>query len=413
MYYIYHIVSRLSIDTFASAARIYKGGFFIMATPLFQQKYDNFMKAIHRQEPDYVPTAITNNGGGFFWAGKTAFDVAGDHEAYAEAISSFMGETWIDANILSGLTTTPRLDKAFPTKENKLAENGTLTHLQVPPMKDDEYDQLIADPARFIKNVLLPRKYPEMFTSREKAREMLKVFAEEYLDTLVLQMQYTNKYIAEKYGVYTCCNISCMLDTPLDHIFDFFRGFSGTRTDLRRHKAQIKPALDAIWEYQEAPLLTKPYDASKGFPFQPCHIPAYLSPKQYKELYWPYEQKLIEWVYNSGSKIFIILEGRWENIWDCFKEIPKDSVVLAVDDDDIFKAHEALGDYQIICGGLKMAETRLKTFEMMKDDVKRVIDVCAPGGGFFYTADKGVLTPGDVNQTLLDCFNFAHEYSKK
>jgi len=49
----------------------------------------------------------------------------------------------------------------------------------------------------------------------------------------------------------------------------------------------------------------------------------------------------------------------------------------------------------------------------MKDDIKRVIDTCAPGGGFIFSADKGFLTPGDVNPTLIECYNFAHEYSKK
>ena len=31
-----------------------------------------------------------------------------------------------------------------------------------------------------------------------------------------------------------------------------------------------------------------------------------------------------------------------ENIWDCFLEVPKDSLVLNVDDDDILKVNEVL-----------------------------------------------------------------------
>ncbi len=107
------------------------------------------------------------------------------------------------------------------------------------------------------------------------------------------------------------------------------------------------------------------------------------------------------------------MEGHWDKIWDCFLEVPKDSLVLNVDDDDFLKANEVLGEHQILCGGLKLADTRLKTFEQMKDDVKRVIDACAPGGGFLYCADKGFLTPGDVNPVLIECYNFAHEYSGK
>lgn len=379
---------------------------------LYAQKFENVQKAINRQEGAWVPSAMTNNGGGLFWAGKTARDVAGNQHAYAKALTSFLDEMWLDANVLSGLTTTPRISDTFPTAENRLAKDGTLTHLQTPHMKAEEYDQLIADPKAFIANVLLPRKYPYLYESRDIAKAALKVFAEEQVGNMVMQMGYTNQYMMETYGVVSIVG-GGMLNTPLDHIFDYFRGFRGTLTDLRRQPEKVHAALDAIWEYQEGAKVAKPFDPSKGFPFQPCHIPAYLSPKQYKEFYWPYEKQLIEWVAGHGGKIFLVMEGRWENIWDCFLEVPKDSLILNVDDDDFLKVHERLGDHQILCGGLKLADTRLKTFDQIQDDIKRVIDTCAPGGGFLFSADKGFLTPGDVNPTLIECYNFAHEYSSK
>ena len=62
---------------------------------------------------------------------------------------------------------------------------------------------------------------------------------------------------------------------------------------------------------------------------------------------------------------------------------------------------------------MEIVSIERKTFEEMKDDIKRVIDTCAPGGGFIFCADKGFVPPGDVNRTLIECYNFAHEYSKK
>lgn len=382
-------------------------------TQMYQQKYENFQKALNRQEPNYVPTIINNSGGGFFWSDKTLHDVAGDHMAYAKALTAFMDEMWVDVNALSGLTTTPRVTDAFPTAENRITPSGVLTHIQDPYMKPEEYDQLIADPKAYIANVLLPRKFPYIFEDRDVAKSLLRVYAEEQVDNLVIQTGFTNKYIAETYGVSSCVNLSCTLNTPLDHLFDFFRGFQGTLTDLRRYSDKIQAAIDAIWNYRSAEMISKPYDASKGFPFQPAHIPAYLSPKQFKELYWPYEKKLIEWVAASGSKIFLILEGHWENLLDCFYDVPKDSLVLSVDDDDLLKVYEKLGDYQILVGGVKIADTRLKKFDDIEGDIKKIIDTCAPGGGFLFGSDKAFLTPGDVNSTLIQCYNLAHEYSSK
>lgn len=380
---------------------------------LYDTKRESIRQALSREEGAYVPNLIINNGGGFFWAGKTAFDVQGDHLAYAKAVTSFMEQMWVDGNVLSGLTTSPRRDQVFPTAENRLAADGTLTHLQVSPMKPDEYDQLIADPVAFMANVLLPRKYPYLFEDRAAAKEILKVYAEEQVDNFVMQMPFTNKYIAETYGVCSILSSGYMINTPLDDLFDYFRGFRGTLTDLRRQPEKVKAALQAIWDYHVAGMVSVPFDAEKGLPFQPCHIPAYLSPKQYREFYWPYEKQLIEWVSRTGGKVYLVLEGRWANIWDCFLEVPKDSVVLAVDDDDFLEVHKHLGHHQIVCGGLKLADTRLKKFDAIKDDIKRVIDTCAPGGGFLFNTDKGFLTPGDVNQTLIECYNFAHEYSSK
>lgn len=98
--------------------------------------------------------------------------MAGNPDAYAKAITSFLDEMWVDANVLSGLTTTPRLNTVFPTSENRFAADGTLTHLQNPMMKPEEYDQLIENPKSFIANVLLPRKYPYLYESREKTKEI-------------------------------------------------------------------------------------------------------------------------------------------------------------------------------------------------------------------------------------------------
>ena len=83
-----------------------------------------------------------------------------------------------------------------------------------------------------------------------------------------------------------------------------------------------------------------------------------------------------------------MLEGSWEKVWHHFLEVPKDSCILYIDDDDICKAKKELGDHQIIEGGLKVAAVRTQSIDKIKDDIKHVIDVCAPGDGFLFCTDK-------------------------
>ena len=218
------------------------------------------------------------------------------------------------------------------------------------------------------------------------------------------------KPLAEKYGITGICNFADVFSNPVDTLFDYLRGFKGTLTDLRRQPDKVKAACDRLWETYNLPKLQ---GTPAPFPYacHMTHIAPYLSPKQFYEIYWPYEKFWIERAAAAGTKVWIMLEGRWENVWECFKEVPKDSCILHIDDDDIIKAKEVLGDYQIIEGGLKMASVRTDSPEKIKDDVKKIIDACQPGDGFLFCTDKAWIAPGDVNQNLIDAYNFAHEYS--
>lgn len=382
---------------------------------LMQKKQAALKSALRHEEGAYVPSVITAGTAAIAWAGKKTTEVLDDPDAYVRAVTDVYAQMWVDGNLYSGAMVGNKLEKAFPTVENKYGPDGvTLEHVQLSPMRKDEYPQLIADPAAYIRDVLLPRKYPEFFENRKAAKESLKLYAEDRAHAMLTLGAAANKVMEERYGIAAqMLNMQERIETSLDMLFDYFRGFRGTLTDLRRQPENVKAAMAKLWEYRVAAKMETPYANPDMMAPQMAHIPAYLSPNQFDELFWPEQKALIERVAAGGGKAYIVMEGRWEKIWHHFLELPKDSCVLSVDDDDIFKAHAELGHHQIICGGLKAADTRLKTFDQIKDDVKRVIDTCAPGGGFLFATDKAWIAPGDVNQTLIDAFNFAHEYSSK
>ena len=381
---------------------------------LLEQKRDALMKAVNRQEGAYVPNIITSNGGTIAWTGKRTVDVIENPHAYIEALNAVYDVMWMDGLVINTSLFTPKRERAFEKTEYKFGPDGnTPEHLQLALMKADEYPQLIADPDRFVKEVLLPRKLPQFYADKNKARNALKLYAEDKFYSLVQTSGMCAKDLAEKHGIVQVSNLQKIFETPIDILFDCFRGFRGTLTDLRRQPDNVRAALDKLWEVRCLPTLGKLGEGDFPYAVQFPHIPAYLSPKQFEELYWPHEKKLIETIAASGGKAFVFLEGRWEKIWHHFLELPKDSCILAPDDDDIFKLHKELGHHQIIMGGVKLVDTRTKTLDQLKDNVMREIDAFAPGGGFLFGCDKCWIAPGDVNQTTIDVFNFAHEYSSK
>ena len=151
------------------------------------------------------------------------------------------------------------------------------------------------------------------------------------------------------------------------------------------------------------------------FPFAPSlpHIPTYLSLKQFDELFWPYMQEMYNNISKARNKVFLSLEGRWMPLIEYFNDLPKDSCVIIVDDDDIFEVNKKIGANQILGGGIKIQNIRLNSLQNNIDYAKKVIDECAPGGGFLFASDKWWSCKGDVNDTLLKVFNFAHEYTSK
>ncbi len=380
---------------------------------LLNQKRTNLMKALNREGADYVPTMLAASCAMVAWAGKKVTDIIDDTDTYVKAMTDVFEEMWADGNTFTGTLFTPRIETLIEPLQNKFGPDGvTPEHVQMPMMERDEYDAFIEDPNRFVSEVLLPRKYPQLYEDRAYAKKVLKTVAEDKFYSLAVLMGKQSEVLSGKYGITDIANFGEVFSNPVDTLFDYCRGFKGTLTDLRRQPDKVKAACDRLWEVFNLPKLDHPV-AEFPYACHMTHIAPYLSPKQFDEIYWPYEKQWIERAAAAGSKVWIMLEGSWKNVWHHFLEVPKDSCILHIDDDDICQAKKELGDHQIIEGGLKMAAVRTESFDKIKEDIKRVIDVCAPGDGFLFCTDKAWIAPGDVNQNLIDAYNFVHEYSMK
>jgi len=381
---------------------------------LYEQKKANLLKVFSRQEGDFVPNMIGASCATVAWTGQKVTDIIDDPDKYAKAMTDVFADMWADGTIFMASLFTPKLEKFFDPVQNKFGPDGvTPEHIQLAPMQPDEYELLIKDPDYYVNEVLVPRIYPKLYSDREYAKTALKALAEDKFYCNVVLTSKVSQLMAEKYGIVDVCSFAKAIGNPLDTLFDMFRGFRGTLTDLRRRPKEVKAALEKIWERDGVTRMARPVEEAFPYACQMPHIPAYLSPKQFEELYWPYEKQLFEYLAAGGTKCYVMLEGRWKNVWHHFLDLPKDTCILHVDDDDIFDAYKELGHHQIIMGGAKISDLRTGKIEELKDGVKKVIDTCAPGGAFVFATDKAWIAPGDVNQNLVDVFNFVHEYSKK
>ena len=381
---------------------------------LYNLRKKNVLAALAHQEGDYVPILANASSGGFAYAGKTVPEVFDDPRAYASAVNKVYDDMWADCIWTDGIIGTIGLEEAMDVCQYKLApDNVTLTHVQIPCMEKEDYEEFCKDPDRFVLETLVPRRYPKMFEDREWAKNALKTLAEKQSYILGTLFGTALWDAEENSNVVEIVDFQFMFENPLDILFDHMRGFRGTLLDLRRSSSAVKEACGKLWELRCEPLTKRILPGTFPYPVQFTHMPNFLSPKQYREIYWPYEKAVIEWAESQGSKMIILMEGKWENIYECFLEVPKDSCVLVVDEDDIFKLKDRLGDHQIIAGGQNLMDMRLENADTAISNGKKVIDHCAPGGGFILTTNKAWISPGDINANMVETMNALHEYSLK
>ncbi len=390
-----------------------------MISPELKEKNkQNFFNTFDRKPHDYVPimsqcgTALLDYAGTNFW--ETRFD----RDKFRSAVfKAFEDGLPMDCSPGAAMGIVPELyDLYRGCVQTRLTEDGiTMQHLQTPYMKDDEYPEVTRDIEAFVRNKIIPRKMPWLF------EEDIKVVAKTLEKAYALRMAaFTGPtsglapLFEERYGTYFFGDFRYSLTTPGDVIFDDFRGFKGTLTDLRRHYEEMKAFCDAIWdaEYSSSKhfkdLSMNHYKASAYM----AHIPAFLSPKQYEDLCFKYFKEQITNISNNGSKLWILTEGSFKNVFPYFLDLPKDSLVVNVENEDICDVYKFLGHHQIIMGGHRLIDTKMRTLEENKDIAKRVIDTCAPGNAFIYASDKSWACKGDVTPMMVETYKFVKEYGK-
>ncbi|MCL1914354.1 MAG: hypothetical protein FWG10_10895 [Eubacteriaceae bacterium] len=374
---------------------------------------ENFFKAINHIEPDYIPKKIQGSNSLLAFAGMTFMEAEYDPEKTEQVLRNLFDRLPCDVGN-AAFNATPKAYAALDNMtETFLAPDGvTLQHLQRPPMKPDEYPLLIADLDRFVKDTLLPRKFPPLFASgKEAAKDKIKTIVDETAGRATGHMPQIQKKLFEEYGFFPYPTTLPRVVTPIDVIFDRMRGFVGTIADLRRRPEEVKAALDVIYKVRATDY--KDTQVKEQLASYMAHIPCYLNQKQYDEFFWPYFKEQVNGLSETGNKMYVCIEGRWLRVIESFLDLPKDSVYTFVDDDEILELNKIIGHHHPLVGGMLLQNTKLQPLQYNIDYAKKVIDECASGGGFVFGCNKHWICKGDINENVVDVFKFVDEYGRK
>jgi uroporphyrinogen-III decarboxylase len=200
---------------------------------------------------------------------------------------------------------------------------------------------------------------------------------------------------------------------PFDVVGDTLRGTRGIMMDMYRCPDKLLEAMDRL-----VPLMIKMgVGAAKmnGKPlvFMPLHKGAdgFLSDAQFQKFYWPTFRKVMMGLIEEGCIPFPAAEGSWTTRMDTFQDLPKGKTFWMIDNSDMVKVKKTLGKVACLAGNVQSDLLVLGTPQQVKDNVKQLIDTCAPGGG--YIVSNGAFFDQAKAENVKAMVEFGKEYGSK
>jgi uroporphyrinogen-III decarboxylase len=119
----------------------------------------------------------------------------------------------------------------------------------------------------------------------------------------------------------------------------------------------------------------------------------FMSNRQFETFYWPTLKKVMMGLINEGLVPMPFAEGNYEPRLEIIRDMPVGSVIWFFEQMDMAHAKKVLGGNACIAGNLPASVLCTGTPEQVKDYCRKLIEICAPGGGYILTAgvymDKG------------------------
>lgn len=288
----------------------------------------------------------------------------------------------------------PSFYKILGSKNFVMGSNGFLQHPDVEGLGLEDYDAFIASPFDCIVERVLPKLYSKLDTDPvTRSLVMAKAFKAFTDETGNTGRIYGN--LIQKYGYGFVNFFSGFCEAPFDFVSDQLRGFKNISIDVRRVPDKVEAAVEAV-----TPLMIKmgtPAEpAHYNGTFIPLHMAPYLRGKDFDRFYWPTFKRTVEGLKANGMRSYLFVEHDWMRYVDYLAELPEGTIMMfEYGDPKLVK--EKLGKKHIISGFYPVSLLKTGTKEQCIDKAKELIDILAPGGGYYFSFDKVIITLDSAN----------------
>jgi uroporphyrinogen-III decarboxylase len=171
------------------------------------------------------------------------------------------------------------------------------------------------------------------------------------------------------------------------------RGTSGSVVDMYRQPEKLLEALEVIADNSIASAVNMANMSLSPIIFVPMHkgADAFMSVKQFEKFYWPTFRKFLVGCSNEGCVPMMVIDGSYnEDRLKIISELPRSSVIWTMEQTDMVKAKEILGNSACIAGNVLGSQLYTLTPKEIKEYCRKLIEICAPGGGYILSLGSGV-----------------------
>lgn len=214
-------------------------------------------------------------------------------------------------------------------------------------------------------------------------------------------------------------HVASIATVPFD-LISFMRGIVKSAVDIYERPDKVKemsewlmdPIIATGEHYSNLMSMGKTPGAKRIFLGAGRSSMTFLSPDQFKEFVWPYMKRIIVKFVEDGYEPYLHFDGDFTPVVDLFKELPKKSkIIFGAEKTDMLALKRAIGDGICIYGNVPSNLLAYGTPEEVRKYCEKLIDDCAPGGGFILGTECE--TPYNATvENIRAMINTAKEYGK-
>ena len=292
-----------------------------------------------------------------------------------------------------------------------MGSEGFMQHPNVEPMREDEYPKVINDYAAFQAEINL-RGNAHLENATPEERELINQRVAVSNKRYNTEWNAIKKDMVEKYQFSTFQHQIGMSGCPFDSIPNGLRSFTGVLKDIRRRPDEVLAALRVITDNNKKIIDRFPAQDEGGRIFMPLHMATFMKQSDFEKFWWPYLTEILQKIDSTGRRYWLYCEDCWDRYMDFLQETPAKGKI-AFEKTNPKLAKEKLGSNHVLSGMFNIENYRVCTPEEAADKTKEFLDIVAPGGNYYFKADKTPLVYGDAKmENMQAVLKTVKEYGK-